>query len=483
MGYRHDLPEKTERRFEKKHSPLSSRFVYPEVTPPPSYHSFEGFRPNQATGPAASVDTEVRKRAREHGTVSQHPMSRNEELVVNRRPRRDHRKHHRRRSSSSSHKSSWTAKLVFQGLRSSLLGSSSPDHTRRETSREQSTSQTTRLDFSTTSRDIHYTVHNHWYETSSSNPPSRTKTWPGRQPARPATHPFAHLMSGALPTFVSDEHFVLQGVTGRPLCQEHQRPFGCLFSGVSSQMPDEIDAGSPFEEIFDTFSPYPGDARAYARAAHDVWWRDQSEAQQAFANGPGRCSHDFISNGDPASRLPFGMNGSRGYDRESDSSHERRDSSNPHDSHHSSHVAGCQLAAYNKRWDYLDTVQHPFPHELPWPAMRHDVSFDHMKCDVFVFFARGCKLQPDRSKAPKLDFTLPPRSPYPSYDQRQQEWARKMLKVFKRQMQREKLRWHEDKLRRKFPEAIEKDDERRKAVWAAIAEGSAVCEKRLGSML
>jgi hypothetical protein len=115
-----------------------------------------------------------------------------------------------------------------------------------------------------------------------------------------------------------------------------------------------------------------------------------------------------------------------------------------------------------------------------------------MKCDVFSFFAHGFGLQPDRTKAPKLDFILSPRSPsprspYPSYDQRQQECKRKMLKGFKQQMQREKLRWHEDKLRRKFPEMVgvgsERDDEKRKAVWAAIAEGSAVCDRRLGDKL
>ncbi len=66
-----------------------------------------------------------------------------------------------------------------------------------------------------------------------------------------------------------------------------------------------------------------------------------------------------------------------------------------------------------------------------------------------------------------------------------------MLKGFKQQMQREKLRWHEDKLGRKFPDAMavgigrERDggDERRKAVWAAIAEGSKVCDRRLGDLL
>ena len=36
------------------------------------------------------------------------------------------------------------------------------------------------------------------------------------------------------------------------------------------------------------------------------------------------------------------------------------------------------------------------------------------------------------------------------------------------------MRWHEDKLRRKFPEVLERDGERGKAVWAAIADGSEV---------
>lgn len=106
-----------------------------------------------------------------------------------------------------------------------------------------------------------------------------------------------------------------------------------------------------------------------------------------------------------------------------------------------------------------------------------------MKCDVFLFFARACGLQPDRNKAPKLDFKLASPSPYPSCDQRQQESERKMLKMFKQQMQREKLRWHEDKPRRKF---LTRSVwvrmgmlKKRKAVWAAIAEGSTVCDKRL----
>lgn len=65
---------------------------------------------------------------------------------------------------------------------------------------------------------------------------------------------------------------------------------------------------------------------------------------------------------------------------------------------------------------------------------------------------------------------------------REDQLTRKLLKTFKRQMQREKLRWHEDKLRRKFPAVMGRDDERRKAVWAAIAEGSAVCDRRLANM-
>ena len=63
-------------------------------------------------------------------------------------------------------------------------------------------------------------------------------------------------------------------------------------------------------------------------------------------------------------------------------------------------------------------------------------------------------------------------------------------------MLKEKLRWHEDRLRRKFPHVVvgtggmrsggggrtSREREMRKAVWAAIAEGSAIAERRLAGM-
>jgi hypothetical protein len=211
------------------------------------------------------------------------------------------------------------------------------------------------------------------------------------------------------------------------------------------------------------------------------WFGDGRRGGGGGGGGGGFCGHEKS-----IPHAPFGSDGWSDSYRQGNMPglpHKPPSQFSPHQTH--MHQAANRLAQYNARWDYIDSLQQPLPSELPWPKLDRHLPFDEMKYDVFAFFARGCGLEPDEAKSPRLDFRLCPRSPYPSQQARQQECERTMLKAFKAQMQRDKLRWHEDKLGRKFPQVVgrEGDEEARKAVWAAIAEGSVVCDKRLGSML
>lgn len=453
------------------------------MTPPPSYHSFDGLWTDQASGLGAPCGKEARNRNRaaaERGIMPRHHTSGHEEVTSNHRSRHDRRKHHRP-SRSSSHNRTWTAKLVFQGLRCNLLGSGNAAQSSRDSKGRTRVSPMTKLDVCSKNRDIHYTIHNHWHKSSPSDHVSRTKTWPDSEPTSHSSYEAADYMNGALPDFRYDANTAAYKFAQWPFCQEHSTSFDDFGSGFNPRISEELDQSSVWEKSCARWPRHPPHGAACPNSAQDPCWSRHQEANPRWDDGKmnewGRrwpCP-EFTTARDPSQQ-----------NRPSD--HERegqRYPSHPPNSEHVSLDAPSALADYNKRWNYIDTVQQPYPHELPWPAIRPDVPFDHMKCDVFSFFAQACGLQPDRGKAPKLDFQLTPRSPYPSCDQRQQERERKMLKMFKQQMQREKLRWHEDKLRRKFPEVVGKggdgvrNDERRKAVWAGIAEGSAVCDKRL----
>lgn len=483
MDYQQDLQRKR-KSIEAKLPPTSSPFFY-EGMAPPSYNSFDGIWEDAATFPRASLGTEFHYRDREHGATPRHQRSRNEELTINHRSRDDRRKHHRPHRSSSSHNHNWTARLVFQGLKSNLFGSGSNTESGRDSKRRAPVSRTTKLDFCSNNRDIHYTVHNHWHDSSPSESISRTRTSPCLESVGDGPQPIANIMSGALPAFTLGPQYANQRMAGGLPCQDHPMSFDGLFSGFSPPVHEELDDSSIWG-IFSHWPHRPSHEAAYRYPVYDSSGTGHSEAaQEAPHSSPEWCRHcpGSSTNHESTTQPSFGGHRFCSHDRE------RRHSSTRPNSENGRPDAASAMTDYNKRWDYIDTVQRPHPHELPWPTIRPDVPFDHMKCDVFAFFAQACGLRPDRRKAPKLDFKLSPRSPYPSYDQRQQECERKMLKMFKQQMQREKLRWHEDKLRRKFPDVVgrgsdgERDDERRKAVWAAIAEGSAVCDRRLGSML
>jgi hypothetical protein len=475
---------------------MSGNAFYAGMSPPPSYHSFEGLWAKQAPHPGASIGRDFGSHVREQDIVARRPTSRHEEITVNRRPREDRRKHHRPRRSSSSHNKTWTAKLVLQGLRSDLFGSNHGDEVSRDSKGRPGT---TKLDFTKSSRNIHYTVHNHWHDMAPSEHVPLTKTCPGRDPTKHSDNYFANLMSGAVPAFRLNRHSGPQQPPSWCSHHDRQQTFDDFVSGYRPSLLEELDVEAVGKKVFGGGYRYPL-REGHCPPQEYPWWSSDSEAEQGFAgiwgHDCGRHSAGLDGKPDPSMRTSFDRNesidhGRQNHDRKYDGSQEEeRRCQQPPDHNASSWnseqamlQAASVLTDYNKRWSYIDTVQQPYPHELPWPTIRADVSFDHMKCDVFSFFARGCGLEPDRSKAPKLDFKPSLRSPYPSYDQRQQECERKMLKQYKQQMQREKLRWHEDKLRRKFPEAIGRDDDRRKAVWAAIAEGSAVCDKRLGSMI
>ncbi len=466
---------------EERLPPISSPFFYEGIAPP-SYHSFDGIWADAASRPRTSLENEFPHRGGEHGAIPRHQRPRNEELTIRHQSREDRRKHHRPRRSSSSHNHNWTAKLVFQGLKSNLFGSGSTGENGRDTKRRAPVSRTTKLDFCNNNRDIHYTVHNHWHDSNPSDSITRAGTWPCNEPANDGPQTVANCMSGALPPFTFSTQYTNQRMGGWPACQDHRPLFDDLFSAFSPPMHEDLDQSFNCG-MFSHWPHRPSHGVGCRHPAYDASGTGQLETGKGephpVSEGCRHCTND------PTTQPSFGGYGSCSHDTESRHSSKR---SNPQNGRPD---AASALTDYNKRWDYIDTIQQPYPDELPWPIIRPDVPFDHMKCDVFSFFAQAFALRPDRSKAPKLDFKLSPRSPYASYDQRQQECERKMLKLFKQQMQREKLRWHEDKLRRKFPGVVgrggsgggERDEEKRKAVWAAIAEGSAVCDKRLGSML
>jgi hypothetical protein len=494
MGYHGDSQSKRKSVGEQRPATSSSSF-YAGLTPPPSYHSFDGLWSDSERRQRVPSGTEMYHQERQQGMIPQRHTSRNEELTVNRHSRSDRRKHHRPRRSSSSHNStSWTAKLVFQGLRSNLFGSGNMDQSRQESSGRIPTSRTTKLDLSNTSRDVHYTVHNHWHGTSTSENLSRSKTWPAYEPTRHDVEYFVKSMGESLPTFAFDARSAAHNVAGRPLFPDKTTTFEGFLSGLSPYMSEELEATALWEKFIADWPRHPSHMANHPHSEQGPWWNNcakaaqrlkEEEKEEEAMTGCYRHWPNNSTNIDPnLSARPHGANRASSTDREGQHPDDyETPSHNTRDYETAMLAAASALTDYNEHWHYIDSVQQPQPRELPWPTIRPAVPFDHMKCDAFSFYAHGCGLQPDRSKAPKLDFKLSPRSPYPSYDQRQQDCERKMLKTFKQQMQREKLRWHEDKLRRKFPEAIGRDDEKRKAVWAAVSEGSAICDRRLGDML
>ena len=488
MGHHQDL-QRTTKGSKEKQSPKLGPSCYEGMTPPPSYQSCDGLLADEATRPGVSLGQELQNRTREQGTMPRQHNRRTEELIINHRSRDDCRKRHPYHGSSSSHKDHWTAKLVFQGLKSNLFGSCNTGQSSGQRQGRRPASRVTWIDISNNG-DNHYTIHNHWHEMTLSGHFSRTKSWRGDEPAGHIPRPFPNFPSGALPPFRFDAHYADHKAARWPWCQDH--PISCeeTTSSFSPYQSDELERSSLWEKVFGHEPCYTSHGAASPHQPQDPWWSGQSTAEQEWADGTTQAWHRhglrFATDHDTTWPTSFDRRGSSGQVRGSGGPMDcAARSSAPWTSEHGTPNTTSSLTDYNKRWDYIDTVQQPYPYEIPWPRVRPDASFDHMKCDVFSFFANGHGLEPDRSKAPKLDFKLSPRSPYPSYDQRQQDCERKMLKKFKQQMQKEKLRWHEDKLRRKFPNVVGRgwEDERRKAVWAAIAEGSAICDKRLANML
>ncbi len=210
--------------FKEKHPPMLGRSLYAGMTPPPSYHTFDGLWPDQASRPSVPFDHEVGNRVKQQGIVPQRYIARDEHIAINQRSRDDRRKHHRPRRSSS-HNSTWTAKLVFQGLRSNLFGLGDTDQAIRESKRRSSTSRTRKPDFSSTSRNIHYNIHNHWHEMSPPEHISRTETWPGHEHNSHGHQLFNDCMSGALPTFGCDAQFATHKNAGPPLHHDYPTSF------------------------------------------------------------------------------------------------------------------------------------------------------------------------------------------------------------------------------------------------------------------
>jgi hypothetical protein len=505
MGYDPEIVKCDEKFFGDTQFPIREHGLYGGMTPPPSYHSVDGLLPTETARSAPYDPRDDPNRGRAYTTIPRYPP-RTEKTNVNSEPREDRRKSHRHHGSSSSYNSNWTAKLVFQELKSNLFGSGNgnDDHDsrgRRESRREGRRSSPPKVDFSTNGRNINYSVHNHWYDGDRSDDLSRTNTWPGHRTtlsSQPSTR-------GALPPSGRDWH-------ARMRYQGGSTPsFEGFVSVMSPYLPERFIVDPFLRNMFDHCSHNSSQSTPYPQQNVDPWWSHRSQAEQAFTEDMmhelGRYGPDALNQFDAMFGTPFAQRQPPGRYATRQPSAQRRPSQSPNhpkpspdeqqDRRSSTETqpptsdsamqgAASALTTYNNRWTYIDSIQNPYPSELPWPAMRARVSFDHMKCDAFSFFAKGCGLQPDKSKAPKLDFALSSQSqsPYTSYSDRVKEEERKRLRCFKQQMQREKLRWHEDKLRRRFPEAVAGGGEdgmaeRRKAVWAAISEGSTACEKRL----
>lgn len=483
MGYHQDFQDKA-KGFEERQPPIPSSFPSAEMTSPPSYHSFDELLEDHTVYHRGSVCQE-RNRGAEQAFSPRERTARNEELRRNQRERDDHRKQTRRRRSSSSHSSVWSAKLILQGLKYNLLGSGSTSQSGRHSRTRTPASRTTNLDLGSHAGDVHYTIHNHWHDTTRSEPLSHATSWPDRQP-------FDEVTSGALPSARFDMQSTACNTAGKPWYQSHQIPLEAYVSGFIPHTFERYDPSSVWENLNGGVARHRPSEESCPCSTRDFHKSGRPGHKPAspedYVHATAQKCADFPAAAapDPTIRLPSdGNNGHRHHDR--NNQQPQTSPSSPPKPERVMPDAATVLANYNKHWEYIESVQQPYLHELPWPTIRPSVSFDHMKCDVFSFFAQACGLQPDGIKAPKLDFKLASRSPYTSYNLRQQESERMMLKMFKQQMQREKLRWHEDKLRRKFPGAFcmgeDRDAEKRKAVWAAIAEGSTVCDKRLENIL
>lgn len=488
MGHHRDGQGKRKGSKEKQ-SPMSSDAFSTGSAPPPSYHSFDRIWTNPAICSGASPDADASNRTREREVFQQQHLPRREEVRVGPMDQDERPRHRRPRRSSSSHSSGWVAKLVIRGLRSNLLGSDDSENTHAQ-SKEPTSSQKPKLRSIPPCRDVHYTVHNHWHGLGPSEPYdhrlSHTKTWPGDEAAGHDPRPFAHLMSGDCPNFGLDARAWTSKSTERTLPPDHPT-FGTFGLDFAPFIPPGLNPGLLLKGALAGVAPHALHGTTCSYPSQDVWVHDHTGATQTVLDnlmqGWGVHNPSLAADAVSKSYGPFDQDGLRGHEHGCRHASQRSvPPSGPPNWGGGMIDAASRLADYNKRWDYIDTIQQPYSYELPWPAIRPDVSFDHMKCDAFSFFAKACGLQPDRAKAPKLDFKLSTRSPYPSYDRRQQECERRMLQLFKEQMKREKLRWHEDKLGRKFPEVMGRDEERRKAVWAAIAEGSAICDRRLRNL-
>ncbi len=178
MGHYSDTLQSKGKSFEGKQSHLSSRPLYADMTPPPSYQSSDGTWAHRASRPVCSRDRGFHAAPGGQATFSQHAASENDELTINRGPRADRQRHHHRRRSSPSHNRSWVAALIFQGLRSNLFGSGDTGHSGRGSTGRTMASRKTKPDFSTVCREVHnhYTIHNHWQNVGPDKHLSHTET-------------------------------------------------------------------------------------------------------------------------------------------------------------------------------------------------------------------------------------------------------------------------------------------------------------------
>lgn len=338
--------------------------------------------------------------------------------------------------------------------------------------------------------DVHYTVHNHCQRMSplveyDGHLPS-SQTWVGDESTWADLASLPCLRSGRIvPDFEFDAQPASQEVPQWPLFHRDRIVMN-LDLGSNQSIPHEHEhehgPEALLEDSFDHCIRASSGGHFYFHPAQGVCINDPS--------GPGPTASDVIHQWNIHTSPDVGPCAEsalhslfRGHDNEGRHPvHRNMPGSGSATSGRCVRGAASALCEYNKRWDYINGTHQPCLAQLPWPKIRSEGSFDDIKYDVFSFFAKGCGLQPDDAKAPRLNFKLSARRPHSSCDRRQQEGEKRMLKAFREQMKREKRHWHPDRLGLKFPVVMDMDDDSGKAVWAAIVEGSAICERRLRKM-
>lgn len=328
------------------------------MTTPPSYRSFDGQLGDHAIYHRQSFCQE-RDRASEQEIGARYHAARNEELRLNQLSRDDHRNHARRRRSSSSHSSGWSAKLILEGLKSNLLGSGSTSRSGRDPKARTSTSRTKNLDLGNHARDVHYTIHNHWHDITTSEPLFRATSWPNCQP-------FEDLMSGALPSARVDMQSTACNTAGKPWYQSHHIP---LQECVSASIPNTFEQYDPSSTWGNPLGgiprrplhkeAYPCPARGFYRSSRPHH-EPTSPEDFPYRRAP-NCA-DFAAGYD--SDKPV-MSDANGHERHETSAQPETLPSNLPKPERVMPDAATVLAMYNKRWEFIETVQQPYLHELP----------------------------------------------------------------------------------------------------------------------